>query len=854
MKDKDQIIKELTEQLNQFERKAGIFQLIADRSNDWEIFRDPSGKIVYINQAFERITGFKSEDLRNRKITEKEFVHPDDWHFVLEKIRKSVSQNLVQNLEFRIITSDKQVRYVKHCSQPVYVGNEFSGIRTSARDISDNKKFKELLRLEKKLKENQEKIKSFFEDDLTGDFLLDTNGEIQDCNLAFLDIFGYKKKNEIVGKNISVLYEDASEFESTKKILKKNRFIRNQECIRKTKEGNVIYVIENKAATLRKDGGIKEIKGYLYDISDRIRSEQELIKAKDRAEKNQESLEAQNKEYAALNEEYLNVIEELESSRDHAEEAREKFQRFFEDDLTGDFWLDPEGIVLDCNPAFLNIFGYKDKNEIIGKEITIFYEDPAEFESIKEKLQQSVVLKNYETVRKCRNGNLIYAIENKVASFDRKGNIKDIKGYLYDITGSKKAEQELIIAKEETEKNEKFLEEQNQEYAALNEEYLTLIEELQRAKDIAEESERNLKAINDEYEALNEELKQTNEELYMAKEKAEESDRLKTAFLQNMSHEIRTPLNAIYGFAGMLEKPEISPEKRKSFISIIQNSSNQLIAIVSDILTISSLETKQEKVDISKICINDLIVDQLAVFKPQAINQNLALYAKQQLTDEQSVVYTDKTKVTQILSNLITNALKFTHEGYIEFGYNLADNNLEFYVKDSGIGIKEELQRKIFDRFRQADMSTSRKYGGNGLGLSISKGLVQLLGGDLRVESRPGEGAVFYFTIPYKPAREFNSPSKPVPESKNKRTVLVAEDEEYNYLFIEELLNNADVKLIHARDGKQAVDICRDNNDIDLVLMDIKMPVMDGKSAAQLIKEFRPELPVIAQTAYALEQ
>jgi PAS domain S-box-containing protein len=196
--------------------------------------------------------------------------------------------------------------------------------------------------------------------------------------------------------------------------------------------------------------------------------------------------------------------------------------------------------------------------------------------------------------------------------------------------------------------------------------------------------------------------------LIEAKEKAEESDRLKTAFLQNISHEIRTPLNAISGFSGMLNKPELSEGKRKSFISIIQTSSKQLISIVSDILTISSLETKQEKANIDKVCINNIIVDLLSVFKQQAQNQNISLYTKQQLNDKHSEIYTDKTKITQILSNLISNALKFTYEGFIEFGYNLNENELEFYVKDSGIGIKPEFHEQIFERFRQADKSISK--------------------------------------------------------------------------------------------------------------------------------------------------
>lgn len=342
-------------------------------------------------------------------------------------------------------------------------------------------------------------------------------------------------------------------------------------------------------------------------------------------------------------------------------------------------------------------------------------------------------------------------------------------------------------------------------------------------------------------------------ELIKAKEKAEESDRLKTAFLQNMSHEIRTPLNAISGFSGILNKSELSEEKRRSYTSIIQNSSEQLISIISDILTISSLETKQENISYDKVCVNNIILDLLSIFKQQAHNQNISLYTKQQLSDKQAEIYTDKTKITQILSNLISNALKFTHEGFIEFGYNLKEHELEFYVKDSGIGIKPEFHEEIFERFRQANKSINKLYGGTGLGLSISKGFTDLLGGKIWVQSELEKGSTFYFTIPYKPVNESDKAISPIMQSRDFKTVLVAEDEEYNFLYIEEVLIDMDLKLIHAKDGKETVEIFKSNTNIDLILMDIKMPIMDGHEAAKIIKELKPDFPIIAQSAYALE-
>jgi len=344
--------------------------------------------------------------------------------------------------------------------------------------------------------------------------------------------------------------------------------------------------------------------------------------------------------------------------------------------------------------------------------------------------------------------------------------------------------------------------------------------------------------------------------LLKAKEKAEESDQLKTAFLNNLSHEIRTPMNAICGFSDMLTNPDLSDEKRNSFVTIIQKSSNQLLSIITDILTISSIETKQVKINIEKVTLNNILINLLNTFKPLAQSHNVSLFLKQQLESEHSEIFTDKTKITQILTNLLSNAVKFTNKGQIEFGYNLKSDieprEIEFYVKDTGIGIIPEIQSVIFEHFRQAD-TVHVNYGGSGLGLSISKGFVELLSGKIWVVSELEKGSTFYFTIPYKPVNEINKSITTTKQNENFKTVLVAEDEEYNFLFIEELLIGMDLKLIHAKNGKETVEIFKANPKIDLILMDIKMPIMTGHEAATIIKQLKPSLPIIAQSAYALE-
>ncbi|MHB1195225.1 MAG: PAS domain S-box protein [Lutibacter sp.] len=357
------------------------------------------------------------------------------------------------------------------------------------------------------------------------------------------------------------------------------------------------------------------------------------------------------------------------------------------------------------------------------------------------------------------------------------------------------------------------------------------------------------------------EKRQILQDIIIAKEKAEESGRLKTEFIQNMSHEIRTPMNGILGFSELLDNPDLTEEKRKRFIEIIKNSTHQLLHIIDDIMEISVLETKQIIAEENPACLNDLLCELFTIFNIKATKKNIKLVLKNELPDQESTILTDKIKLNKVLSNLLENALKFTDEGSVELGYKLNKDSepaeLEIYVKDSGIGIKPEKQKLIFDRFSQAEKDLSKKVGGLGLGLSIAKENTELLGGKISVVSELGEGAAFFVTIPYKPVNMIpNITIEKVKTTKEneKCTILIAEDEEVNFMVLEILLEDKlklPCTIIHAEDGLEAVELCKNNSAIELVLMDIKMPKMDGHEATKRIKEFRPNLPIIAQTAYS---
>jgi len=252
-----------------------------------------------------------------------------------------------------------------------------------------------------------------------------------------------------------------------------------------------------------------------------------------------------------------------------------------------------------------------------------------------------------------------------------------------------------------------------------------------------------------EIESQNEKIKQINVELKIAKEKAEESARFKSAFLANMSHEIRTPMNGILGFASLLKKPELTYEQHQKFVSIIEESGERLLNIINDLINISKIESGQMSISTSPTNINEQIEFLNAFFRPEVEKKGLRITYKCSLPAQDAIVNTDREKLYAIITNLVKNAIKFTHAGLIEFGYEKQGNHLEFYVKDTGIGIADDKLHNIFERFVQANETITRNYEGAGLGLAISKAYVELLGGKMWVKSEVDRGSQFYFTIPY---------------------------------------------------------------------------------------------------------
>jgi len=352
--------------------------------------------------------------------------------------------------------------------------------------------------------------------------------------------------------------------------------------------------------------------------------------------------------------------------------------------------------------------------------------------------------------------------------------------------------------------------------------------------------------------------KEAEKKLKKALVKAKESDKLKSAFLASMSHEIRTPMNSIIGFSEFLLESNLAEKRRKDYAEIIITNSKRLLTIVNDILDISKIEAGVVQLNYQSVNVNKMLNDLYIFYNPIAIENNLMLTCKPGLENFKCIIDVDKTKLNQVFTNLLSNAFKFTIKGEVEFGYQLVKENLQFYVKDTGVGIDKKLQNKIFDRFFQGNVDLNKQYDGTGLGLAISKNFVELFNGKIWFTSNE-KGTTVYFTIPYTKKNPplastvFENKKEQVKGKIKEITILVVEDEEYNMMYMNALFLKTHFKIIEANNGKQAVELFKKHPEIDLILMDIQMPVMNGNEAMKEIKKKNPSVPVIALSAFAME-
>ena len=470
------------------------------------------------------------------------------------------------------------------------------------------------------------------------------------------------------------------------------------------------------------------------------------------------------------------------------------------------------------SPSCKQILGYEPE-ELLGRSaFEIIHPDDHQSinEAIKYISEENSVFVTFRKRRK--DGTYIWAESNNHLIRDvTTGKPIEIHSCTRDITERKKIENTLRL-------NEQILKQQNEEFIAINEEL--------------SESNYRIQSINDE--------------LIIAKNKAEESDRLKTAFLANISHEIRTPMNGIMGFSELLKNPKLTGQQQIRYIEIINKSGERMLNIINNLVSISKIEAGIVELDIKPVQPAKILANIFDFFEPQVKKQGLELFLD--IPNTPLTISTDETKLNQIVTNLLANALKFTYKGKITFGYGIRENQVLFFVSDTGMGILPEHQKIIFDRFRQAHTNFNRPYEGAGLGLSISKSYIEFLGGNITVESVPEVGSTFFFTLPLNDTdMTFQEQIKEIhnDEIESRLTILLAEDDQTNALYATEILMSDNVSVIWVKNGKEAIEQVALNPAINIILMDLKMPVMNGIEATKIIKKSEPTKKIIALTAYA---
>jgi signal transduction histidine kinase/CheY-like chemotaxis protein len=370
-----------------------------------------------------------------------------------------------------------------------------------------------------------------------------------------------------------------------------------------------------------------------------------------------------------------------------------------------------------------------------------------------------------------------------------------------------------------------------------------------------ERQNEQLLNLNERLRQQNEEILRKNKELDIERERALASDRLKTAFLNNVSHEVRTPLNGIAGFAQFLTEDNISKEDKEEFVTALNTSVSRLTDTINDIMDVSLLMSGNMNVYPEEINIKELLQEVYNIHSYEAKAKNLLFKIENEQLPEGKSIISDYAMIKKIIHELVGNSVKYTNRGHVVFGVKLINHQIEIYVKDTGIGISKSAMPKIFEPFVQEDVSTTRTYEGSGLGLTIVKGFVDLLNGNIDVESEASKGTSFYVRVPDLRKRQTDvvqtDKYSGLSAGSNQMNIVVAEDEALNVLYVKRMFKNLGYQLHFAQNGQEAVDLVKQKPEINLVLMDIKMPVMDGLEATKIIKKLRPELPVIAVTAYA---
>jgi PAS domain S-box-containing protein len=851
---------------NDLQENKDNLQSIFDSVSEAIYVLDDKGIFINVNKGAEKMYQYTREELIGQSPQSVAAPGLNDLDEVNRIIQSVFENGKPISFEFwtvrkngEIFPKEVVVNRGKHLGKYVLI--------VTARDISERKK------AENELKKSKDKLKNVFNLANSGIILADLEGKFLDFNSWWPKMTGYSQEEFNNMKNFGITHPD--DLEKSKLWLTKiingeiDKYQIEKRYIRKDK---TIFWGESSVSAIKdKHNKIISTIGIVTDITERKLAEESL------------------------------------------RESEEKYRGLVENSPDG-IIIYVEDKITYVNTEALRIVKAKNNDQIIGKSVLDFIH-PDSKESIIQRMIE-IIADEYASIIVeekliSLSGEIIYAELKAIPTiFEHQNAVQVI---IHDITERKRSQDKIKQLSQAVEQspvaieitdtkgiieyiNPKFVETTGYSYEEiignnprmLKSGYTSDNEYKQLWKTITSGNEwfgefhnkkkdgslywesASISPITNEqgktthYIAIKEDIterKNIEKQLIKAKEKAEESDRLKLAFLANMSHEIRTPMNGILGFTELLKVKNLSGDIRQEYINIIEKSGKRMLNIINDIISISKVESGQIEVTASETNVNEQIEYLQTFFKPEAEQKNISLFLTKQLSSKDAFIKTDREKLYAILTNLIKNAIKFTNEGSIEFGCERKGDYIVFFIKDTGLGISDSHKKIIFERFRQANDSVSRSHEGSGLGLAISKAYVEILGGNIWVESKEGIGSSFYFTLPFHTEHEINE-KKVVKKEKSHLNennkiknlkVLIVEDDPISKLLITIAVKPFSREIIKVSTGIEAIEACHKNPDIDLVMMDINMPEMGGYEATNEIRAFNKDLVIIAQTANGMQ-
>lgn len=862
---------------NELRAKESLFRTSLYSIGDAVITTNRMGEIMHMNHVAEQLTGWKETEAKGRKIEEVFCIVNEETRLPVENpVERVLREGTIVGLANHTLLLAKDGREIPVADSGAPIRsdeNTILGVVLVFRDqTSERVHQKEIEEREMKIRESQLLLKEILDTIPVRVFWKDRNSVYLGCNRPFATDAGLKNPEDLTGKtDFDMGWAKEAELyrRDDKEVMETGIPKLQYEEPQTTPEGDTIWLKTSKVPLRNTANEIIGVLGTYEDITERKKTELAL------------------------------------------QQSEENFRRTLEESPFGIRIVSSDGKTKFVNREFLKIFGFESFEEYLSAPIKSYYAEKSllEHEQRKQARQsRQFTDEQYELEIFCKDGkSRTLHVYRKELFWD--GTRHEMAIY-QDITFKKQAEEKLRLLGASVEQSPVCIvivnrygriEYVNQTFTLTTgysaEEaigmnprilksgyhdksyYKNLWDTILSGKDWVGEflnKKKNgqlywesaiISPVADEngtishFVAIKEDItakRKITEELIRAKERAEESDRLKSAFLANLSHEIRTPMNAIMGFTQLLDGESYSQEKKHEFIEIIQKSGQYLLSVIDDIIEISRIETGQIAPSMTKTDIDHLmrsLHERIQITIPE--EKDIRLVYESSEPEKNVFIETDEVKLQQILTNLISNGIKYTEKGYVKFGYRLAGSNeIDFYVEDTGIGIDPKFHNRIFDRFGRVEGDVAVRKGGLGLGLAIAKAYAELLGGTIRVESEPGKGSIFTVSLPCKiyteTAEQISDAHFSSSSNELQLKILIAEDDEINFIYLRELFANANFTILRASNGREAVDICLQNSDIDLVLMDIKMPGMSGTEALKEIRKKCPSLPVVAQTAYAM--